>query len=113
MILKHVLSRALEEWAEKEGIEIDIYLRNVEINGQKVGCSGHVINKTTGSCAYVNTEPAFGGKVLYRLARDVIDYSSTSLINGYNRWCENEVDELAWKVIRMIAKEKARRRNER
>ena len=81
MILKHVLSRALEEWAEKEGIEIDIYLRNVEINGQKVGCSGHVINKTTGSCAYVNTEPAFGGKVLYRLARDVIDYSSTSLLS--------------------------------
>lgn len=110
MILKHALSKSLKEWAEKERIEIDIYLRNVENGWQKFGCSGHVVNKATGSCAYVNTEPAFDGKVLYRLARDVIDYSSTSLINGYNRWCENDANELAWKVIRMLVKEKARER---
>ena len=113
MIFKHALSKSLNEWAEKEGIEIDIYLRNVEINGQKVGCSGHVVNKATGTCAYVNTETVWDGKVLYRLARDVTDYSSTSLINGHNRWCENDVDELAWKVIRMLAKENARRKDER
>lgn len=112
MILKHALNRSLQEWAEKEGIEIDIWLHNNEVNWAKVGCSGHVINKTTGSCAYVNTEPAFDGKVLYRLASDVIDYSSTGLINGYNRWCENDVDELAWRIIRMLAKEKARRRDD-
>lgn len=112
MILKHALNKSLKEWAKKEGIEIDIWLHNNEVNWAKVGCSGHVINKMTGSCAYINTEPAFDGKVLYRLARDVIDYSSTGLINGYNRWCANDVDELAWKVVRMIAKEKARRRDE-
>lgn len=111
MILKHALSRYLKEWAVKEGIEIDIHLRNVEVNWHKVGCSGHVVNKATGTCAYVNTEPAFDGKVLYRLARDVIDYSSTSLINGYNRWCDNDADELAYKIIRMLVKEKARRRD--
>ena len=113
MILKHALSKSLKEWAVKEGIEIDIYLRNVEVNWAKIGCSGHVLNKETGACTYVNTEPAFDGKVLYRLARDVIDYSSTSLINGYNRWCDNDVDELAWKIIRMLAKEKPRGRDER
>ena len=113
MILKHALSKSLKEWAAKEGIEIDIWLHNNEVNWAKIGCSGHVINKTTGSCAYVNTEPAFDGKVFYRLARDVTDYSSTSLINGYNRWCENDVDELAWKIIRMLAKEEARGRDER
>lgn len=112
MILKHALNRSLKEWAAKEGIEIDIWLHNREVNWAKVGCSGHVINKTTGSCAYIDTEPAIDGKVLYRLARDVIDYSSTGLINGYNRWCENDVDELAWKVIRLITKEKARRRDD-
>lgn len=112
MILKHTLSKSLKEWAEKEGIEIDIWMHNNEVNWAKVGCSGHVINKATGSCAYINTEPAFDGKVLYRLASDVIDYSSTGLINGYNRWCENDVEELAWKVIRMLAKEKGRRRDE-
>lgn len=112
MILKHALSKSLKEWAEKEGIEIDIYLRNVEVNWHKVGCSGHVVNKATGTCAYVNTEPAFDNMVLYRLASDVIDYSSTGLINGYNRWCDNDADELAWKVIRMLAKEKARRKDE-
>lgn len=113
MILKHELSKYLKQWATKEGIEIDIWLHNNEVNWAKVGCSGHVINKTSGSCAYINTEPAFDGKVLYRLARDVIDYSSTGLVNGYNRWCENDADELAWKVIRMLAKEKARGRDER
>ena len=112
MILKHALSKRLKECAAKEGVEIDIWLHNNEVNWTKVGCSGHVINKTTGSCAYVNTEPAFDGKVLYRLAMDVIDYGSTGLINGYNRWCENDADELARKVIRMLAKEKGRRRDE-
>lgn len=111
MILKHALSKSLTEWAAKEGIEIDIWLHNNEVNWAKVGCSGHVLNKETGACAYVNTEPAFDGKVLYRLAKDVIDYSSTGLISGYNRWCENDVDELAWKIIRMLAKEKPRGRD--
>lgn len=110
MILKHALNRSLQEWAEKEGIEIDIWLHAVrDANLNKVGCSGHVINKATGSCAYVNTEPAFDGKVLYRLAADVIDHSSTGLINGHNRWCDNDADELAWKVIRMLVKEKDRK----
>lgn len=111
MILKHALNRYLKEWATKEGIEIDTWFHNNEVNWSKVGCSGHVINKKTGSCAYVNTEPAFDGKVLYRLARDVTDYSSTSLINGYNRWCENDADELAYKIVRMLVKENARGRD--
>lgn len=111
MILKHALSKSLKEWAEKEGVEIDVYLRNVEVNWCKVGCSGHVVNKATGTCAYVNTETVWDGKVLYRLARDVTDYSSTSLINGYNRWCENDADELAWKVVRMLVNEKVRGRD--
>ena len=110
MILKHALSRHLREWAGKEGIEIDYWLHNREVNWCKVGCSGHIINKTTGSVAYVDTEPAIDGKVLYRLARDVIDCSSTGLINGYNRWCENDADELAYKVVRMLVKEKAQTR---
>lgn len=112
MILKHALSKQLKYWAEAEGIAIDIWLHNNEVNWAKVGCSGHVINKDTGSCAYVNTEPAFDGKVLYRLARDVIDYSSTGLINGYNRWCENDVDELAYKIVKMLSRERAIRRDE-
>ena len=112
LILKHSLSASLREWAAKEGFGIEIYLRNVEVNWHKVGCSGHIVNKATGSCAYVNTEQSFDGKVLYRLARDVIDYSSTGIINGYNRWCDNDVDELACRVIRMLSKEKARRKDE-
>ena len=113
MILKHALTRYLNECAEQEGIEIDIWLHNNEVNWQKVGCSGHVVNKKTGSCVYINTEPALHGKVLYRMARDVTDYSSTSLINGYNRWCNNDADELAYRIIRLLTKEKARRRDEK
>ena len=112
MILKHTLSKSLKELAEREGIEIDIWLHNNEVNWAKVGCSGHVVNKITGSCVYVNTEPSFDGKVLYRLALDVTDYSSTSLINGYNRWCNNDADELAYRIVRILAGEKSRRRDE-
>lgn len=107
LILSHTLNWRLKDWAEREGIVVDTYLHNVEVNWCKVGCRGHIVNRTSGSWAYVNTEVSFDGKVLYRLARDGGDYSSTGLINGHNRWCDNDADELAWKIIRMLIKEKA------
>ena len=54
MLLKTKLTHQLNAAAMAQGIEIEIFLKNISINGVKRGCSGHVVNKSTGSCAYVN-----------------------------------------------------------
>ena len=108
MLLKAKLVNQLKLEAEKQGMKIEIFLKNISVNGAKRGCSGHVVNKTTGSCAYLNTEGScyspLAGKAMYRLARDVKDYSSTSLRNGNNRWTEQE--NLASSVILLLKTEK-------
>ena len=108
MLLKTKLTNQLKAEAEKQNTDIEIILKNISVNGSKRGCSGHVINKSTGSCVYLNTEASVYGplsdKVMYRLARDNKDYSSNSLKNGNNRWCKP--DELASLVIHTLATEK-------
>ena len=108
MLLKTKLTHQLNAAAMAQEIEIEIFLKNISINGVKRGCSGHVVNKSTGSCAYVNTETfccsPLAGKVMYRLARDTKDFSSNSLKNGYNRWATEE--DLASSVIILLRREK-------
>lgn len=108
MLLKTKLTNQLCEEAEKQGVNIEIVLKNISVNGSKRGCSGHVINNSTGSCVYLNTEASVYGplsdKVMYRLAKDAKDYSSNSLKNGNNRWCKPE--DLASSVIHTLSTEK-------
>ena len=108
MLLKTKLTHQLNATAMAQGIEIEIFLKKISINGVKRGCTGHVVNKTTGTCVYVDTETfcysPLAGKAMYRLARDTKDFSSTSLKNGYNRWVTEE--DLASSVILLLKREK-------
>lgn len=59
---------------------LKITLRNININGVKKGCSGHITYLPTGRCVYINTEPLTTdlSKVMYRLAKNESDFSSNS-----------------------------------
>lgn len=104
-LLKTTLHHALQQEATRSGIEIECHLKNISINGQKRGCSGHIVNTKTGVCVYINTEDisllgSLMEKSMYRLAADVHDYSSNGLKNGYNRWALKA--ELAKTVIYVL-----------
>lgn len=108
MLLKTKLTHALWKEAEKHDIGLDIRLQNICINGVKKGCSGHVVSKLTGGCVYLTTEEIgytpLRGRSMYRLARDMNDWSSNGLKNGQNRWIETE--DLAAAVINLLMTEK-------
>ena len=112
MLLKGKLENQLKSEAVKRGMRIEMFIKNITVNGAKRGCSGYVVNKATGSCAYLNTEgsvlSSLAGKSMYRLARDTKDYSSVSLRNGNNRWTEDE--NLASSVIFLLDREKGEER---
>ena len=107
LILKTKLKSMLLKEAASHNTELEFHIKNISVNGVKRGCSGHIINKANGSCVYVDTEESvYGplqGKAMYRLAKDVKDYSSIGLENGFNRWCE--LENVASAVIRLLTTE--------
>lgn len=56
-------------------------LKNININGEKRGCSGHITYLPTNRCIYVNTEHSVSSKLLFRFAKDENDW--TSLHNDF------------------------------
>lgn len=107
VFLKTKLTNQLKAKANEYGIELEFHLKNISINGDKRGCSGHVVNKANGVCVYINTEgsvlSSLDGKSMYRLAADIRDYSSNGLRNGNNRWSMHTA--LADNVIEVLMKE--------
>lgn len=69
-------------------------VKNVSINGARVGCSGFVLNPRNGRAAYVSTD-IVGGEVLYRAARSARDFTG-----GPNRWAKPE--DAAGEIVRML-----------
>lgn len=81
-------------------------VKNVDVNGQKRGCRGFIINNDTGKVCYVDTEPFFNfgsGSGLYgdinravmmRTAKHDKDYTG-----GINQWLSVEkIPEMAIKL---------------
>ena len=107
-LLKTKLQNMLREEAKKHNVELEFHLKNIDINGVKKGCSGHVVNTVTGNCVYLTTEEAcletLKGRAMYRLAKNIKDYSSNGLKNGGNRWVRTE--ELAVAVVHLLVTER-------
>lgn len=105
MLLKTKLTNQIKAEAEKYHMPVVFNLKNIKINGQNRGCSGHVTSVYSGSCVYVNTEEScyapLAGKSMCRYALNDKDYSSNGLINGNNRWYDNE--EFAKYVVALLA----------
>ena len=109
MLLKTRLHNTIEKIAKEKGLFLKYDINNVSVNGIKKGCSGFITNTETGSCIYINTEHSCFGpisdKSMYRYAKDNKDYSSTSIINGNNRFCPD--DFLAENVVKLLIEGKA------
>ena len=70
------------------------HVKNVSINGVKVGCSGFVLNPRNSRIAYVATDTA-DGDVMYRAARSMRDFTG-----GPNQWARPE--EAPRAIVRML-----------
>ena len=87
---KPLLKTKMENELNKRIKHLLFDLRNININGNKRGCSGFILNLDTSAVVYINTEPV-SGKYLYRYANNNKDYTGyqnhyatniTSLINS-------------------------------
>lgn len=74
-----------------KGLPFEVKLKNIVINGQKRGCSGHIVNTETGKVCYITTEMFFGlwndrnRAIMMRTAKDTKDYTG-----GTNVWIPME-----------------------
>lgn len=73
-----LLKTKLKNMFEKEGLDIDFKdVKNVIINGAKIGCSGFAFDRKTGRYVYVSTDamPQLNGKIMYRACKGNKDYT--------------------------------------
>jgi hypothetical protein len=57
--------------------DLQVQLRNISVNGNKMGCSGFITDPGTGRVVYVNTDHnngAIADRTHFRVARDTKDY---------------------------------------
>lgn len=97
-----ILATAFKNRIKKNGGEnFEFHLRNISVNGVKHGCSGFIVNPTNGKTVYVNTEGTdyepLGGKVVFREARNLKDYSG-----GRNRWADVKNDAYVFDIITFL-----------
>lgn len=92
---------AIRRHAESSGVDVSFSnWKNDNVNGQKVGCSGFVVNNATNKVVYVNAPDARGGTsmtFMFREARDVRDYGGA---HSRNQWSgERTAESLAEGVV--------------
>ena len=96
-LLKTKLRNHIQKSAKD--MELEFVFDNININGQKRGCSGFVRNVSTGVTVYINTERSVLSSMknyLYRYAKDTKDYRG-----GHNMFVDT-LDELSAEVCRML-----------
>jgi hypothetical protein len=75
--------------------DLQVQLRNVDINGVKMGCSGFITDPATEQVVYLNTDHNHGtsyDRAYYRTARDTKDYrGGTNHFSDYASLAQNAV----------------------
>ncbi len=97
LLLKTKLRNHIQKSAKD--MELEFYLDNISINGQKRGCYGFVRNAETGVTVYINTERSVLASVpnyMFRYAKDTRDYRG-----DHNKFA-NTLDELCSEVCQML-----------
>ena len=99
---------AIRRCAETRGVNVSfVGWHNDNINGQKVGCSGFVVNNATNKVVYVNAPDARGGSsmsYMFREARDTRDYGGA---HSRNQWSgEKTAESLAEGVVAELMRPK-------
>lgn len=106
LLLKRKLEMRVEKALQASAADFKIRstVKNIRINGESRGCSGHFINDATGACVYINTEKSVYSPLselnLIRYARDEKDFSSNRISYGYNQWARD--DELPKRIVAML-----------
>ena len=78
-------------------------LKNITINGRKVGCSGFIRNLDNNSVVYTTTEESVASWLtfMYRRADDEKDYGSCG---WFNQWTKTrDLDELAKCICTLLS----------
>ena len=107
MPLSTKLKNLITKVSKDKDMDLQFYLKNILVNGQKRGCSGFVKNKKNGLIVYVDTEGSVLSSLknyMYRYADDIKDFT------GYrNRWCDTP-EQLASNICALLTNpnEKAR-----
>ena len=84
---------AIRRYAEFHGIDVSFSnWKNDNVNGQKVGCSGFVVNNATNKVVYVNTTDARCAYTtfMFREARGTKDYGGAHSRNQWSSECTAE-----------------------
>lgn len=95
-ILSSRLRNAINKRAN--GMDLTFTFKNININGDKRGCSGFVRNNANGTVVYVNTEatPRANLHYMYRYADSEKDYT------GYNNRWAYTLEELATEICHLL-----------
>jgi hypothetical protein len=72
--------------------DLQVQLRNIVVNGNKMGCSGFITDPATGRVVYLNTDHNQGtnfDRAYFRVARDAKDYrGGLNHFSGYTELAE-------------------------
>lgn len=103
IILSTKLRNAVKRFNPKGNYEF--YLKNVNINGIKKGCTGFIVNKDNGLILYVDTEPCLilEKPLMYRYAKSTRDYRGS-----VNRWAL-DLDDLVGAIYWHLKEDRERR----
>ena len=77
-----------------KGLAYEFKLRNIDVNGQKRGCSGFIVNTVTNKIVYIDTEPCFNAAGLYGNKNNAVMLRSAESLKDYhggmNQWSSIE-----------------------
>jgi len=94
-----LLMTKLKNQLHKINPDYECHLRNINVNGQKRGCSGFVVNPENGRVVYVDTESSvyepLANQSLIRYAEHTRDYRG-----GQNNYCPT--DNTAQAIHKML-----------
>lgn len=92
---KPILMTKLKNSIHKNKPGMNFYLRNININDNKKGCSGFIENPTNNIIIYVNTDTG-NNRFMYRYADNVTDFSGHQ-----NQWAQS-YDELITNICQCL-----------
>lgn len=95
-ILARQINKLISNHKSTENLEVR--LKDIDINGRKIGCSGFIVSGTTGSCVYLTTEPCSNLGYMYRYADDIKDFE------GYSNHWSRTVEDLVANILEMLKK---------
>ena len=97
-LVKALLATKLRNELRAIKADLQVELRNVDVNGVKMGCSGFVTDPATGRVVYLNTDHNHGtnfDRAYFRVARDTRDFhGGRNHFSSYTELAEAAADLL-------------------